>query len=122
MSRTPKAGTPAAPVQHDRTQKRQGNSVTALPADPGEGAAAEASPAAGGPPPAQADGDALIAEMAFPVGAGPDRAADPAHHGSHDDAAEAGDAGSPSPSTGAPAPAEPSAAARGDAANPRGRR
>ena len=122
MAHTLKADAPAAPVQHDRTQKRQGNSVTALPADPGEGAAAEASPAAGGPPPAQADGDALIAEMAFPVGGGPDRAADPAHHGGKDDAAKAGDAGPPSPSSGAPAPVKPPAAARGNTANPRGGR
>lgn len=93
MARTPEADTPATPVRRDHTQGVQGNAVPATPPDPGEGAAAEASPAADGPP-ATVDGDALIAEMAFPVTGEPDAAAGPAHHG-HDGDAAAGDGADP---------------------------
>ena len=118
MARTPEADTPATPIRRDQVEQRQEDAVAATPPDSGEGAA-EASPAADGPPPAQVDGEALIAEMAFPVTGEPDPAADRAHQGGHDAAAKAGDAEQSSPSSGALAPAKPPAAGRGDAANPR---
>ena len=102
--------------------KRQGAAVAAIPPGPGEGAAAEASPAADGPPPAQVDGDALIAEMAFSVSGEPDGAAGPMRQGHDDGAATAGDAGPPSPPSGTPAAAKPPVGGRAGGAAPRGRR
>ena len=91
MARTPEADTPATPVRRDPAQDQKGDAAATLPPDPGEGAAAEASPAADGPPPAQADGDALIAEMAFPITGEPEPVDGPARDGD----AAAGDGADP---------------------------
>ncbi len=77
-------------------------------------AAAEASPAAGGPQP-DGDGDGAVpAEMAFPVSNAAGSGADAAEHG---DGAPIGDAEPPSPSLDMPGPAQP--AARWDLASDR---
>jgi len=69
--------------------------------------AAEASPSADGPEPAGDDGDAMIAEMAFPVSSEPGDGTGPKEH--EDAASQAGDAVPPSPHSNSSAAATPAA-------------
>ena len=65
----PAVSSPASGAR-GRTPRPQPDAAATVAPDPGEGAAAEASPAADGPPPDDTEGDTLIAEMAFPASGG----------------------------------------------------
>ena len=106
------------PVRGRRGRKQRQEAADAAPALPHDAvmgtAAAEASPAAGGPQPDGDEDSAVPAETAFPV-SGP--AGSGAGAAEHEGGAQARDAGSPSPSLDVPGSAQP--AARWDPASDR---